>query len=117
MSDFLNYLGSCPLCHRRLRAERATVIEETSQRALLEADCASCAASLLLTVMRTDAGLDTAFLPGDFHRDAALVTTVGMVTDLTAGDAKKILRQPAITVDDVLELHDYLKKRNKNGDH
>lgn len=125
MSDLLHYLGNCPLCNRRLRAERATVIERAHGLVMASVDCQNCWASLVLTIIssrhfplpearKTLASLGRTFVDTlELSEENDVVTLLGMVTDLTASDAKKLSREPRLTFDDVLELHEYFAKQVK----
>lgn len=108
MVNILKYIGSCPVCNRKLRPASATVITQTARGALVEADCRNCMTSLMLTIFANVSGSPprekAARLPGE----PDLVTLVGIVTDLTAADARRILHKRAVSVDDVFAVHRHL---------
>lgn len=113
MSSFnlLNYLGNCPICNKRLRSDRTVVIREKARAVLVEADCQTCSSSLLLTIVQ--GALPASDLRMHEHAGSGdgIVATVGMVTDLTGADARRLLAQEPLRVADVLALHTYLKSK------
>lgn len=114
MGDIFQHLGVCPLCSRKLRADRAQVIRETARMVFAGAECAICSASLLLAVIRVafnQAG-------GRENREGAVgfVTVIGMVSDLTSSDARALCAAKPLMADDVLALHSYLAKTRRRSD-
>ena len=104
-TNILKYIGSCPVCTKKLRAEDATVITQTPRGALIEADCKNCATSLMLTIF---ASMSRA-VSWQSAPQSELVTLIGIVTDLTAGDAQRMLKKPTVTIDDVFSTHQHLR--------
>lgn len=102
--NILQYLniGSCPACNRKFRTENASIIEKNLQGACVQVDCKNCAASVMLTIMGN--------LEEDDRTQARIVAVVGMVTDLTQGDAKRLVTQKPITVDEALDVYELLIK-------
>ena len=89
-------LGSCPICDRSFEEEQATMMEEKDQSMLLHLQCPDCKSCVVVAVLHTSMGM---------------VTTLGMMTDLTKKDIEKFKdKSQKLTVDDVLELHQFLKK-------
>lgn len=61
---------------------------------LVHVDCAYCVSSVILAVSAAGMGL---------------ITTVGMLTDLTKEDAIHFKNTAPVSADDVLEIHNYFK--------
>lgn len=88
-------LGSCPVCDREFEKEQATLMEEKKESLLLHLQCPECKSSVVVAILYTSMGM---------------VTTLGMLTDLTKADIEKFKdSRQKLTVDDVLELHQFLK--------
>lgn len=103
MTDIFHRLGACPLCGRKLHADRVRIIRETARTIFAGAECATCFASLLFMVIRVafnqvGARENRAELTG-------FATMIGMVSDLTPSDARTLCVSRPLTADDVLALH------------
>jgi len=90
-----NFLGNCPICNTKFKAQEASIIEEVDSMQVVYAECSKCRSSVVLGISKNAPGL---------------VTTVGMLTDMNREDIDKIRDLPPLTSDDVLEMHKYLEK-------
>lgn len=109
MTDLFHHLGACPLCGRKLRADRVRVIRETARTIFAGAECATCSASLLLAVIRV--ALNQAGIRENREGVTGFATVIGMISDLTPSDARALCSAKPLMADDVLVLHRYLSKK------
>lgn len=91
-NERLKLAAYCPLCGSRSLRE-AQLLGGTGETQLFHVTCKRCAASVLtLTLVR-----------------ASGAGAVGLVTDLSADDAVRFVRTPAISTNDALQFHTFLK--------
>jgi len=90
----MNFLGRCPACKAVFCAEKATILQKDAQQTLFHIDCVSCKSSSLITLSI-----------GPMH----LLTSIIVLTDLHKSDIVSLSKAHAVTSDDVLVLHKYLK--------
>lgn len=93
--EMTKIIGLCPLCRAKTNAMEANVLEEAGESHLLHLRCRHCQAAVLALVTVTPAGL----------------SSVGMITDLTAGDAQKFKKVESLTADEIINLNLLLKDR------
>lgn len=93
--DELQFLGRCPICSVKYKPVNAQVLNEREDLTMAHVDCARCKSSVILAIMSTKMGL---------------VTTMGMITDLTKQDIKRASSASVITTDDVIKLHKRLEQ-------
>ncbi len=89
------FLGSCPICSEKFNASRALLLDRLEDMQTLYIQCRHCFSSVVIGVSKN--------IPG-------VVTTVGMLTDMTSGDISRLGRLQPLSADDVLEMHKYLEK-------
>lgn len=90
-NERLKLAAYCPLCGSRSLRE-AQLLGGNGDTQLLHVTCKRCAASVLtLTLVRSSGA-----------------GAVGLVTDLSAEDAVRFVRAPAVSTDDALHLHAFL---------
>lgn len=99
MMEWLAVVLRCPICSNKYSAEQTNIIESRDGAAhdnssmLVHADCERCKSSVVFSIAV----------------DGPEIFSVGMVTDLTAHDAKKFREREEIRVDEVIELHEFLQ--------
>lgn len=86
-------LVKCPLCNRKYHFNRAVVLDEEEERTTFHFTCDNCQASTLVFVSVSNLGL----------------VSLGMATDLNRDEARKLYKNEAISTDNVLEIHEFLK--------
>lgn len=94
------FLGSCPICNKRFAAANAMSLEQKSGMQTFYVECAKCASSVVLGVVKN--------IPG-------VVTTIGMLTDMKHSDIDRMKDLPPLTWDDVLEMHTFLAEKTNNS--
>jgi len=86
-------LTQCPLCQTVYGQEGISLLGEHGAARLYHCSCQSCGHAMLAVVME----------------GGGLVSSVGMVTDLQAADAKRFRNQGVISTDECIKSHDLLE--------
>ena len=85
-------LIECPLCHASYNRSSSRVVYEQAGRHLLHIQCGECGNAVLALFMTSPEG----------------ISSLGMVTDLTASDADRFKDAEGVSIDDVISLHELL---------
>ena len=99
MIELLALMLHCPVCNNKYNAEQTSIIDPKeaekfdNSTVLVHTDCESCKSSVVFSV----------------SMDGPEVFSVGMVTDLTSHDAKKFTDSRHVSVDEVIEFHEFIK--------
>lgn len=93
----LKFIGPCPVCKSVFDPQNIKALKSRGATLLLHADCINCESSLLITLIKSNAGV---------------ITNVGVLTDLCKDDFLRFKDMPTITIDDVLYF--YSNNDNKN---
>lgn len=96
ISRALTLLRQCPICNTAYAAEMFRTIDEHDGANLLHCTCSQCHQSVMALVMTSSTG----------------VSSVGMITDLTAQDITRINRKSSITEDELLSFHSLLNQEH-----
>lgn len=96
ISRALTMLRHCPICNTAYSEEMFHAIEKKDEAHLLHGTCAKCNQSVLALVMTSTMG----------------VSSVGMITDLTAEDIRKMSKKQSISEDELFSFHSLLTKNN-----
>lgn len=91
--DNLEHLTRCPLCNKKYHFSQALILDQEENKATFHLSCDNCRTSTLVFVSIGNLGL----------------MSVGMVTDLEREEAVNLFKNEAISVDQVLEIHEYMK--------
>lgn len=95
------FLGSCPICRKRLKEKHVRVIDKDDHVALCCVQCSFCLSSFLFTVSA--------------HEEQETITAVGVLADIQKEDADMIKKHSKpVTPDDVLAIHLFLESYEKN---
>ena len=89
----LDGLMKCPLCNKKYGQAKILILEEEKNRTTLHVTCESCKISSLVFISSGKMG----------------IVSLGMLTDLTREEAKALFKNEAISADQVIEIHEYLK--------
>jgi hypothetical protein len=92
LENMQSLLG-CPLCPQKHQPTKVIILEEGQKRTVLHITCETCSASAIVTVSMGQFG----------------VMSMGVLTDLEQPEAKKMFAAEAVTSDQVLEVHQFLK--------
>lgn len=100
--ELLSVILHCPVCSNKYNAEQTSIIEskeaEKYDRSsiLVHTDCERCKSSVLFNI----------------SLDGPEIFSVGMVTDLNSADLSKFRDSNFISLDEVIEFHDFLEEFN-----
>lgn len=104
MIEWLAFILRCPVCSNKYTADNTSLLErdespDTQNSGLLvHADCESCNSSVVFSI----------------SMDGPELFSVGMVTDLTAEDAKKFAAADKISADEVIDFHKFMRRFDGN---
>lgn len=79
----------CPMCQAKYHPLASRVVAEQDDKHLLYLECRQCGSAVVALVTADDTGVDS----------------IGMLTDLSSQEVLEIANVPAVTADDVIELH------------
>jgi|SRR3989338_811325 len=94
---YLRVMRECPVCNTAYRAEQVSVLDAADHNHLVHLTCNACHNALLALVTVSPLGM----------------SSIGVMTDLTAADADRCQRQPPVSEDDVLSFHQVLKEAHQ----
>ncbi len=83
----------CPVCNKKYRPVKMLVLDEDDKRTTLHLTCEGCRVSTLVSVSLGQLG----------------AMSVGVLTDLESSEARGAFQGEAISSDQVLEVHQFLK--------
>ncbi len=86
---FAGFEAACPLCDARFNPFAARIIDNKEDVHLLHTQCPHCGAYIVSLISNTPFGL----------------SSVGIITDLTAADVLRFKDEKKIDFDDVLAIH------------
>lgn len=92
LENMQSFLG-CPMCSPKNQPTKVVMLEEGPKRSVLHLTCETCGAKALITVSMGQFG----------------IMSMGVLTDLEQGEAKQVFKSEAVTTDQVLEVHQFLK--------
>ena len=98
-SDFgyLRVMRECPVCNTAYRAEQVAVLEADGHNHLVHLTCGACQNALLAMVVVSPLGM----------------SSIGVMTDLTAADADRFRLEPPVSEEDVLSFHQVLQQTHR----
>lgn len=89
-------LTQCPLCQSAYEEAGIRLVGEQGATRLFHCSCQTCGRAMLAVVLEA----------------SGVVSSVGVVTDLEAADAKRFHDAPAISVDECLRFHVQLEEES-----
>ena len=90
----LEHLMKCPVCDRNYNHTRALILEEEVNKTAFHVTCESCKISTIVLISSNNFGL----------------VSLGILTDLDRNEAKRLYKNDAISSNQVIELHQFLKE-------
>lgn len=100
MIELLSFILHCPVCSNKYDSEQTSIIEAKEGEKfedtamLVHMDCEKCKSSVFFSIAL----------------DGPEVFSIGMVTDLTSLDAKKFRDAEAVTIDEVIDFHKFIRE-------
>lgn len=92
-NEGLKLISYCPLCEARYNPMEARLLGKEGDTHLLHVTCRKCHNAILAMVLVNRVGS----------------SSVGLVTDLTVDDVMRFQQHRAVTIDDVIDTHDFLE--------
>ena len=86
---------TCPSCGGKYNGARASIIKSDGNSMIVHITCEECQTSILSNVSVSNIG----------------VMAVGMLTDLSADDLGMFKGRGAVSLDEVIEMHEYFEKK------
>ena len=90
----LQSLVRCPVCNKKYKPAKMLVLDEDDKRTTLHLTCDSCGASSMVFVSMGQFG----------------AVSLGLLTDLKQSEARAVFFGEAISSDQVIEAHQFLKQ-------
>jgi len=97
-----SFLGVCPICRKKLKISNSNIVDRDNNANLYYVECKNCDSSVMLAV---------------FPMKDGIVTTMGILTDISHEDLNLIKNSEPVTTDNVLALYDYIKSNKVNKKH
>jgi len=88
-----NQLIKCPICGVKCRLSETLVLAEEKAKSVLHLTCGQCETSTLVFISIGKFG----------------IASLKMITDLNRQEAKKLFQSEAVSIDQVIEMHQFLK--------
>jgi len=98
IQEGLKLMNQCPVCQRQYSEREAKILEEQAGAHLVHITCPHCHNCILAVVVVSQLGM----------------STVGMVTDLTASDVQRLRARQPVSEDELLGFHQILKTNQFN---
>ncbi len=92
--DNLKPLMRCPVCNKKYEPVKALLLEEYEQQTVFHLTCDTCGVSTVVFVSASQWG----------------VVSMGILTDLEEDEARNLFRNEAISSDQVIDVHNFLKE-------
>lgn len=90
----LKLISACPVCGASYKPGQVRLIEEKGEAHLVHIQCQSCLGGVVALIVKGGIG----------------ISSVGLITDLTAEDVIRFKESDQITEDDCLAIHQILEK-------
>ncbi len=88
-------IGQCPICAAAKQDLTLNTIQQRSDAELLYIQCRSCQSSVVALVFST----------------GSVISSIGLLTDLTKAEVSQFQAKPALTEENLLNLHSYLQQK------
>ena len=85
----LKLISHCPVCNSAYKDEEVRVFENRKGARLVHITCVDCLSYFVAAIMAVERG----------------VSTIGMITDLSYADFKKLESKTPISVDEIIDSH------------
>lgn len=95
IQEGLRLMNQCPVCKGAYRAGQKDVLEERGAAHLVHITCPHCSNAIMAVIITTPMGM----------------SSVGMLTDLTADDVCRLSRRGAWSEDELFACHMLLKEK------
>lgn len=102
--ELLSVILHCPVCNNKYNAEQTSILESKdvekydNSSLLVHTDCERCKSSVVFSI----------------SLDGPEIFSVGMVTDLNSADARRFREAGHISVNEVIDFHEFLNSFDGN---
>jgi DNA-directed RNA polymerase alpha subunit len=100
-NDNPTLITHCPVCNVRYNPIEARILEEGQSSHLVFIKCRECVSAVLAVIVSNNMG----------------ISSIGLITDLSAEDIAKFKLSGKVSVDDIIEAHQFLTKEKVVIDH
>lgn len=97
-NENMNLVSRCPFCSAEYDLDGAKVIGEEDDSTMVYVTCGDCESSIVAIVAMSGLG----------------IVSLGLVTDMTEGDTKRMMQDKEVSGDDMLNLYELLKTESKD---
>ena len=98
-SEGLRLVSFCPVCETRYNPMQAQILGKDGETHLLHVQCKKCRNSILALVLVSQVG----------------ASSVGLLTDLTYDDVVRFKMNREVTIDDVIDIHEFFEQGDLTG--
>lgn len=88
-----NFVSRCPFCSAEYDLDGAKVIGEEDDSTMVYVTCGECESSIVAIVAMSGLG----------------IVSLGLVTDMSEEDTKRLIKEKPVTGDDMLQLYEMLQ--------
>lgn len=99
-NDNPTLITHCPVCSQRYDPLEARILEEGENAHLVYISCRDCKSAILAVIVANNMG----------------ISSLGLITDLSSDDVMDFKSDKSISVDDVIEVHQFLSKEKVSID-
>ena len=93
-----HFVSRCPFCSAEYDLDGAKVIGEEDESTMVYVTCDECESSIVAIVAMSGLG----------------IVSLGLVTDMTEEDTKRLMEDKEVSGDDMLNLYELLKTESSN---
>ena len=86
----------CPFCEADLNPVKAKIVDNSADMNLIHIQCNKCFGYIIALVLKTEQGL----------------SSIGLITDLNYTDVYRFIDKPAISADEVINIHQNFNQKN-----
>jgi hypothetical protein len=96
-NDNQHFVSRCPFCSAEYDLDGSKVIAEEEESTMVYVTCTDCESSIIAIVAMSGLG----------------IVSLGLVTDMTEADTKRMIKDGAVSSNELLSMYEML---NKNSD-
>lgn len=96
LDDNINFVTRCPFCAAEYDLDGAKVVGEEQDSTIVYVTCSDCGSSIIAIVALSGLG----------------VVCLGLVTDMTEEDTKRLIKSPGLTSDELLAVYELMKSNH-----
>jgi len=94
-NDNQHFVSRCPFCSAEYDLDGSKVIAEEEESTMVYVTCTDCESSIIAIVAMSGLG----------------IVSLGLVTDMTEADTKRMMKDGAVTSNELLHMYELLNKK------